>query len=160
VSATLSTPASGVPAGRSLRELREHGTVADFQALVDRIPYARFLGVEIAEVDERTILTKLRFDQKLVGNPNLPALHGGVLGAFLELAALIQLVREGEGEHLPKPVNVTVEYLRSAGPADCFARATITKHGRRVANVRAEAWQESPDKPVAAAHGHFLIPRD
>lgn len=132
--------------------------VADYQELVARIPYARFLGITVDAVDDRGLLTRLRFDQRLVGNPSLPALHGGVVGAFLEFTAILELVRQGEGERLPKPIDVAIDYLQSAGPTDAFARATITKHGRRVANVRVEAWQETPDRLVAAAHGHFLIP--
>jgi uncharacterized protein (TIGR00369 family) len=141
-------------------DLRSGGTVAEYQAFLEGIPYARFLGLSIDSIDERgEILTKMRFDATIVGNPNLPAVHGGVIGAFLEMAAIFQLVREGEGERLPKPINLTVEYLRSVGPRDTFARATITKHGRRVANVRVQAWQDDPDRLVAAAHGHFLMPQ-
>lgn len=143
-----------------IAKIRRRGTVADYRALVERIPYARLLGLSIDSIDSQgRLVTRLPFDTRLVGNPNLPAIHGGVIGAFLEMAAIFQLVREGEGDHLPKPINLTVEYLRSMGPRDSFARATITKHGRRVANVRAEAWQQDPDRPVAAAHGHFLMPQ-
>ena len=59
---------------------------------------------------------------------------------------------------LPKPINLTIAYLRSAGPHDTFAEATVTKHGRRVANVQAVAWQRDRSKPVASAQGHFLLP--
>ena len=143
-----------------IADLRDHGTVADYQAFLERIPYARFLGLSVDSIDERhRVVLRLRFDRGIVGNPNLPAVHGGVIGAFLEWAAILQLVREGEGDHLAKPINLTVDYLRSAGPRDTLAHATITKHGRRVANVRVEAWQDDPEKPVAAAHGHFLMPR-
>jgi acyl-coenzyme A thioesterase PaaI-like protein len=143
-----------------IAELRDRGTVADFQLLVERIPYARLLGLSIDGIDPHgQLVTRLRFDPRVVGNPNLPAIHGGVIGAFLEMAAIFQLVREGEGDHLPKPINLTVEYLRSAGPRDTYARATITKHGRRVANVRVQAWQDDPERPVAVAHGHFLMPQ-
>jgi len=100
---------------------------------------------------------RLGFDRRIVGNASLPAIHGGVIGAFLEFAAILELVRQGEGERLPKPIDLTIDYLRSAGPRDAFARATITKRGRRVANVRVEAWQDA-DRLVAAAHGHFLLP--
>jgi acyl-coenzyme A thioesterase PaaI-like protein len=131
------------------------------RGLVERIPYARLLGLSIDSIDAHgQVVTRLRFDPRVVGNPNLPTIHGGVIGAFLEMAAIFQLVREGEGDRLPKPINLTVEYLRSAGPRDSFARATITKHGRRVANVRVQAWQDDPDRPVAVAHGHFLMPRE
>ena len=134
-------------------------SIEAFQAGVDRIPYAKFLGVQVVSLGVYRLLVKLPFDRKLVGNPMLPAIHGGVLGAFLEIVAILQLVREDEGDGLPKPINLTVDYLRSAGPRDLFGRATITKRGRRVANVRVEAWQEDPERPVAAAHGHFLMPR-
>jgi uncharacterized protein (TIGR00369 family) len=140
-------------------DLRGNGTIEAFQAGVDRIPYARFLGIQVVSLGEYRLLLKLPFDDKLVGNPMLPALHGGALGAFLEIVAILQLVKEEEGDGLPKPINLTVDYLRSAGPRDLYGRATITKRGRRVANVRVEAWQEDPERPVAAAHGHFLMPR-
>jgi uncharacterized protein (TIGR00369 family) len=142
-----------------IADLRARGTVADYQAFLERIPYARFLGLRIDSIDDRgRVVLRLPFDDGIVGNPNLPAVHGGVIGAFLEWAAILQLVREGEGDQLAKPINLTVDYLRSAGPRDALAHATITKHGRRVANVRVEAWQDDPERPVAAAHGHFLMP--
>ena len=117
-----------------LTELRSRGTAADYHALVERMPYARLLGLSIDSIDEQgRLLTKLRFDRAIVGNPNLPAIHGGVIGAFLEMAAIFQLVREGEGDRLPKPINFTVEYLRSAGPRDSFARRRqlLLASGRR-----------------------------
>ena len=141
-------------------DLRARGTVADYQAFLDLMPYAGFLGLSIDSVDDRgRVVTRMRFDRGIVGNPNLPAVHGGVIGAFLEMAAIMQLMHEGEGDDLPKPINITVEYLRSARAFDTLARATITKRGKRVANVRVEAWQDDPEKPVAAAHGHFLMPQ-
>jgi uncharacterized protein (TIGR00369 family) len=134
-------------------------SIEAFQAGVDRIPYAKFLGVQVVSLGVYRLLVKLPFERKLVGNPMLPAIHGGVLGAFLEIVAILQLVKEEGGEGLPKPINLTVDYLRSAGPRELFGRATITKRGRRVVNVRVEAWQEDPERPVAAAHGHFLMPK-
>jgi acyl-coenzyme A thioesterase PaaI-like protein len=136
------------------------GRKPDLQALVDAIPYCRFLGIEIDRKGNE-LTTILRFDKKLIGNPVLPALHGGVVGAFLEVTAVIQLMLEAENEDLPKPVDIGIDYLRSGRPVDSYARATITKHGRRVCNVRAEAWQDERSRPIAALHGHFLIkPKD
>lgn len=142
-----------------MSDARGSDTLEAIQSRVDRIPYMRFLGIQVVSLGEYRLLVKMPFDRKLVGNPNLPAIHGGVLGAFLEIVAILQLVKEGDGAGLPKPINLTVDYLRSAGPKDLYGRATITKRGRRVANVRVEAWQEDPERPVAAAHGHFLMPK-
>ena len=123
---------------------------------LDRIPYARYLGVEIEE-DPDGLVCVLPFRDDLVGNASLPALHGGVVGAFLELTALVHLIRVGEGERVPKPINFSIDYLRSAGPRDTRGRAEIVKHGRRIANVRVLAWQDDPARPVAAGIGNFLL---
>jgi uncharacterized protein (TIGR00369 family) len=128
----------------------------DFGGLVEAIPYARFLGITVAERDG-DLIAQLAFDAKLIGNPMLPAIHGGVIGAFLETAAIMKLLWTRESVHVPKTITVTIDYLRSAGPYPTYARGIITKLGSRVANVRAEAWQTDPTKPVAAANANFLV---
>ena len=128
----------------------------DLKELVQAIPYCRFLGVE-TDLKGNELTTILKFSDRLIGNPVLPALHGGVVGAFLEITAVIQLMLEVESEELPKPVDIGIDYLRSGRPVDTYARATVTKHGRRVCNIRAEAWQEDRSRPIAALNGHFLV---
>ena len=61
---------------------------------------------------------------------------------------------------LPKTITLTVDYLRSGAPVDTHARSIVTRHGRRVANVRVEAWQADRAAPVATAHAIFLVMRD
>lgn len=124
--------------------------------IVDAIPYARFLGVEV-ERSEGVLECILPFRQEIVGNPVLPAVHGGVLGAFLELTALLHLLDESGTERVPKPITFSVDYLRSAGPATTRSRAEIFKLGRRIANVRVVAWQDDHTRPVAAGNGKFLL---
>ena len=124
--------------------------------ILDAMPYARFLGVTIDRTEEGFECV-LPFRQDLVGNARLPALHGGVLGAFLELTAILRLIDESGVERLPKPINFAVDYLRSAGPATTRARANIFKLGRRIAVVHVVAWQESPAKPVVSGVGKFLL---
>lgn len=139
-----------------LQRAQGQGAKVDLQQLIDAIPYCRFLGIKVdRKGSELTMI--LRFNQKLIGNPMLPALHGGVIGAFLETTAIAQLILETEATELPKPVDIGIDYLRSGKPVDTYARAEITKHGRRVCNVRAEAWQDEHTRPIAALHGHFLI---
>lgn len=139
-----------------LRDLRAEGRGRDMAALLARIPYARFLGIEVDRKGNE-LTTVLPFRQELVGNVALPALHGGAIGAFLEFTAVIQLLFDAECERLPRTIDLSVDYLRSGRPVTTYGRAIVTKHGRRVANVRAEAWQEERDRPIATAHGHFLL---
>ncbi|MEM1073939.1 MAG: PaaI family thioesterase [Pseudomonadota bacterium] len=148
---------------------------ATLRALVDGVPYIRFLGIEFERRgDELTGI--LPFDQKLIGNPLLPAIHGGVTAAFLEVTAIITLswsflwedVESGvinakgladEGlPRLPKTIDISTDYLRSGLPRDAYARARINRLGRRYASVHVEAWQDNRDRLFAQATGHFLMP--
>lgn len=131
-------------------------TQRDPAALTRHIPYANFMGISALLVDGevRGVMT---FAPHLIGNSALPALHGGTLGALLESTAIIKLLYESEVVVLPKTINLTVDYLRSGKAVDTYARGVIARAGRRVANVRVEAWQEDPDRPIAAAVGNFLL---
>ena len=119
-------------------------------------PYMRFLGMtaELAG-DEMTAI--LPFSERLVGNVMIPALHGGVIGAFLEMTALCQLAVREPLRRQPKTIDVTIEYLRPGRAQTTYARADVRKIGRRIANVHVEAWQDHRASPVAALRGHFLL---
>src|SRR5687768_1230105 len=132
----------------------------DFKPFVDAIPFAKFLGIS-AEPKDDEMVAKMTFAPHLVGNALIPALHGGTLGALLESVAIFGVVWESRNVPFArglKIINITVEYLRSARTVDTWAQAEITRQGRRVATVRAFAWQEDRAKPIAVANAHFLLP--
>jgi acyl-coenzyme A thioesterase PaaI-like protein len=143
---------------------------AALRALVGRVPYVGFLGITFERRgDELTAI--LPFDERLIGNPALPALHGGVTAAFLESAAIIELgwttlweaMEGGTPEEailpgLPKTIDFTIDYLRSGLPRDAYARARVNRSGRRYASVHVEAWQDNRARLFAQATGHFLMP--
>jgi acyl-coenzyme A thioesterase PaaI-like protein len=131
----------------------------DYDMLVDAVPYAKFLGLGAARIGDE-LITTLRYAPALIGNPALPALHGGTLGALLESAAIFELLWRAETVVLPKTITLTVDYLRSGAPIDTHARGVVTRQGRRVTNVRMEAWQDDRAAPVATAHAIFLVMRD
>ncbi len=139
-----------------LQQLREEGRAQDMTALIEHIPYARFLGIRVDRKGSE-VTTVLPFRDSLIGNTMLPAIHGGAIGAMLEITSVIQLLFDSSCERLPKTIDISIDYLRSGRPQDLYGRAIVTRQGRRVANVRAELWQEEKDKPVAACHGHFLL---
>ena len=135
-------------------------TQDELDRLLQRIPYAQFLGVRL-ELHGDEMTGVLPFAEHLIGNPTLPALHGGVIGAFMEMTAVLQLSIAEAQRRQPRPVDVSIDYLRSGRPVDTYARALIKKVGRRIANVQVEAWQDARAAPIAALHGHFLLtPRE
>ena len=145
------------------------------RALVASVPYAQFLGIAFdRRGDELTAV--LSYSDTIIGNPFLPAIHGGVTAAFLEVTAQMELCwsllwEEMEGgrldaasltpetlPRLPKTIDFTVDYLRTGLPRDAYARARVNRSGRRYASVHVEAWQDNRARPFAQATGHFLMP--
>ena len=148
---------------------------AALRALIEGVPYIAFLGIDFdRRGDELTGV--LHYDPKLIGNPALPALHGGVTAAFLEVTAIVTLswamlwddLESGrlqpEGlthdtlPRLPKTIDFSVDYLRSGLPRDSYARARVNRSGRRYASVHVEGWQDNRNRLHAQATGHFLMP--
>jgi uncharacterized protein (TIGR00369 family) len=128
----------------------------DINRFIGAIPYARFLGIS-ASAEGGVLTARLASSDKIIGNPALPAIHGGVVGAFLETTAILQLLWTLDSIRIPKTITITIDYLRTAGPHETLARAEVTKLGSRVANVRAYAWQADIAKPVSSANANFLI---
>jgi uncharacterized protein (TIGR00369 family) len=124
--------------------------------LLAAVPYCAFLGIT-ARIEDGALILDMKFDGKLVGNPVLPALHGGVTGSLLETAAIMQILWETDASAMPRTVDITVDYLRSGRAVTSHARAWLVRQGRRVIAARAEMWQEDPAKPVAGFRGHFLV---
>ncbi len=139
-----------------LARLETAKQTGDFAPFIDAIPYWRFLGLS-ASLAEGRLVARMVYSERLIGNPVLPALHGGTIGALLESAAVLELFWQAETAVVPKTINITVAYLRSGRPVDTFARASITKQGRRIASVGVLAWQDDPDRPIASASANFLV---
>ena len=124
----------------------------DPDGLFAQSPFARCLGIRVGEDD--TLV--MPFSPRIIGNPILPAIHGGITGAFLETTAIVGVTRE-LGVSLPKPIGLTVNYLRSGRALDSYANVSIVKQGRRVVAFEAQAWQDDRTKPIASAFGHFML---
>jgi uncharacterized protein (TIGR00369 family) len=142
-----------------IKRLDEARRKRDVGRLAEAIPYAKWMHIA-PETTTGELLTRMRYHDSLIGNTHLPAIHGGTLGAMLEMTAIFHLLWETDAQTVPKIVNITVDYLRSAGPRDVIAAAKVTKQGRRMVNVFAEAWQDDRSKPVASASAHFLVQSD
>lgn len=128
----------------------------DWNTMISSVPYARFLGVTLEEHDG-ALLGRMKFADHLVGNPTIPALHGGTLGALLELAAQFELMYRAQTLMLPKTITLTIDYLRSAKAQDVFVRAKTVRQGRRVATVHTWAWQEDEQQPIVQATVKQLV---
>jgi len=128
----------------------------DYEAIVELIPYAKTIGVETGMVGE-SLVSSLRFLESNIGNPALPALHGGVIAGFMENAALLHLIWEIQLVNIPKIIDFSIDYLRPGQASTTYSKCNIIRLGSRVALCEVTAWQEDIDEPIAQARGHFLL---
>jgi uncharacterized protein (TIGR00369 family) len=151
-----STAAEATGFADARRAAREHNDLGPMRA---RVPYAGFLGVEL-QMQDGAPQFRLPYRPSFIGNTVLPALHGGVVAGFMENAALLHLLLTLDEGRLPKSVDFSIDYLRSANAADCFAACDMARQGRRVAQVQIRCWQAdagSAGRQVAIARAHFLL---
>lgn len=138
-----------------LRETRETG---DFAPLLESIPYAGYIGLQCERFGDDLIFRLPRKESNL-GNPLLPAIHGGVIGGFMEVSAAIYLMMSQDTFRVPRIVDFSLDYLRAGLDRETYAECHLTRQGNRVANVMITAWQRSRREPIATARAHFLLDR-
>lgn len=119
-------------------------------------PYEQMMGIRAANDEERSDGCMV-FREHLIGNPYVPAIHGGAVASLLQATAKLALTRDTSATIHPQMLSCSLEYLGSPLTKNTFARATISSISRRFANVRVIAFQESPDQPVAAATIQFVL---
>lgn len=138
-----------------------NATAGDYSALVSAIPYAVFLGISVetdaADARDGQRIYCMAYRDSHVGNANLPALHGGTVAGLLELAMQLEVLIVESEQRLPYPVDFTVDYWRSAKPADCRVACRLIRSGRHIAQVQAECWQAERSSPIAFARADFLL---
>jgi acyl-coenzyme A thioesterase PaaI-like protein len=128
----------------------------DYAPLLQLIPYAGLIGVECSRVGDE-LLFRLPANKDNIGNPLLPAIHGGVIAGFMELAAALHLLIATGSPGVPKIIDFSLDYLRAGQFRDTWARCQVCRQGRRVANVAITAWQTTEGEPIATARAHFKL---
>lgn len=137
-------------------QLQQAHELGDYASLLHMIPYARLIGVECSRVEDE-LLFRLPANKDNIGNPLLPAIHGGVIAGFMELSAALHLLIFTGSPGVPKIIDFSLDYLRAGQFRDTWARCLVCRQGRRVANVAITAWQNSESEPIATARAHFKI---
>ncbi len=137
--------------------LKQANESHNYQDVVNAIPYAKLIGLEFERFGNDVIF-KLPNKLDNIGNPVLPAVHGGVVGGFMEMSAIIHLAMVMDTPTLPKIVDFSLDYLRAArGGRYTYAECQVVRQGSRVANVTINAWQTRREEAVATARAHFLL---
>ncbi|HCP57423.1 MULTISPECIES: PaaI family thioesterase [Pseudomonas] len=128
----------------------------DYGALISLFPYAKLLGIEGLPLGDEVVF-RLPANKDNIGNPVLPALHGGVIAGFMEHSAMLHLLMIMGTTHFPKIIDFSIDYLRAGHYRDTYAQCQVWRQGKRVANVAITAWQTNRAEPIATARAHFKV---
>ena len=142
--------------GKLHKQVIKARETGDYNLILAATPYAKMLGVYCKRFGNEVVFVLPKRDQN-IGNPVLPAIHGGVIGGFMEIAAGFHLFIFLEIETMPKIVDFSLDYLRAGLHQETYAECHLTRQGNRVANVSVTAWQTKKQQPIALARAHFIL---
>jgi len=127
-------------------------TREEAQALVDRGPYLRWLGIEVHSFGEEGVEVKAKWREDWVANPSLQQTHGGILAALIDFAADFALVPH-LGRMVPT-IDMRVDYHRLAKPGDLTVKGRVIKLGRQFSVCEAEI-SSAAGELVASGRGTY-----
>ncbi len=127
-------------------------------AFRDMVPFNSALGFEVVDIAPGVVVLRLPWREDLVGNPRTGVLHGGAITALLDACGGASVFLK---MHRPIPIatlDLRIDYLKpAAAKLDVFARAECYKLTKSVAFVRAVAYQQHENDPVASAAATFML---
>jgi uncharacterized protein (TIGR00369 family) len=128
------------------------------QTMVLATPYARALDMRVVSVGEARVCMAIPYRADLVGDPDSGVIAGGALTALLDHVCGAAVMSALKVRRSIATLDLRIDYMRGAEPGrDILAQAHCYKVTRAVAFVRAVAFEESADNPVANASGAFMI---
>jgi len=126
----------------------------------DGIPHCKELNTSVVDVDipNRRVTMKLPYDRKLVGNPATGVLHGGAITSLVDTVCGAALMASLDTLVAVATLDLRIDYLRPATPEkDVLATAEVYRMTRQIAFIRATAYHDSADEPIASCVGAFMI---
>lgn len=126
--------------------------------LLDAVPHARALGLRITAVEHAKMWGIAPFRDELAGDAQAGIIAGGVVTTLLDslcgFAVHARLAQPGGTATL----DLRIDYMRPAAPRrDVLAMAHCYKVTRSIAFVRAFAYEDDVDDPVAHAAATFML---
>ncbi len=133
----------------------------DANLLIDFIPYAKLLGLQrVPAEQEGQWLYMMPPAKKLIGNHMLRALHGGAIAGFMEISAMLHLIMKMTVEHVPKVVDINIDYIRPGFLKPSYCRCKIIRFGRRLVSVETNCWQDDHSQAIAKARLQLVVDKD
>lgn len=131
----------------------------DIQTIIEEnIPFNRFLGLKVQEIRPKYARLQLPFRPEFIGDPRRPALHGGIIATLVDTCAGAAVWASGSPRDRVATIDMRVDYLRPADPADLVAVGIVKLLGNRVGNAFVQVFSTTNlDLVIAEGRGVFNI---
>jgi uncharacterized protein (TIGR00369 family) len=128
------------------------------QAMTRWTPQGRALGIEVTKLEGAKVWGRVCYKAELVGDHETGVIAGGVITTFLDQLSGMAAVLAMREPSTVATIDIRIDYMRGAEPGrDVLAEAHCYKIGKNVAFVRAAAFEDSADNPIAHAAATFML---
>lgn len=128
------------------------------RAMMEWTPQGKALGLEVIGFDGGKVRGRAPYRPEIVGDPATGVIAGGVITTFLDQLCGMATVLALRDPSMVATIDLRIDYMRAAEPGrDVLAEALCYKVGRNVAFVRAVAFEDTPDNPIAHATSTFMV---
>jgi uncharacterized protein (TIGR00369 family) len=128
------------------------------RAMMQWTPQGQALGIEATKIEGQRIWGRVPYKPELVGDPETGVIAGGVITTFLDQLCGMAAVLAMRDPSIVATIDIRIDYMRAAEPnRDVLATAVCNKIGKNVAFVRAVAYEDSEDNPIAHAAAAFML---
>ena len=127
-------------------------------SVIESLPHNAKLGIRTVEIERGRCTTYIEFRPELVGDPRRGVLHGGVVTTLIDATAGAAVYSSLPAKTSLATLDMRIDYLRPAEPDKrLYATAELYRLTRRIAFVRASAYQDDPQNQVAHCVASFMV---
>ena len=128
------------------------------KAALESLPHNAKLGIRMVEVAPGRCTTYVEFRPELVGDPSRGVLHGGVVTTLIDATAGAAVYASIPRDRSLATLDMRIDYLKPAKPdRRLYATAELYRLTRRIAFVRASAYQDYRANQVANCAASFMV---
>lgn len=125
---------------------------------IEAIPHSRDLGMTLIDISDGEAVITMPYDPRLIGDPETGVISGGAVSALMDTCCGAAVMSHPANTGATATIDLRIDYMRAAAPGQAITtRATCYHVTRSVAFVRATAWDDDADNPVACATGAFTV---